>query len=91
MAHPQTFFDINYRSPAEELLAMIERRAPILLRAGGCALSNERVGRLSEEARARIAQLASEGHGIAAIVRVTGYPRSTVADHIKRRVGATHI
>ena len=76
----QTYQDINRGNPIAELLDMIARRGPQMMRQGGCALPREQMQsgkRIDATQRSRIIKLRDEGKTIREISNITGWSHKT--------------
>jgi hypothetical protein len=84
--HTQTFQDINRGNPISDLLDMLARRGPQLMRQGGGALSREQVwsgNRLTVSDRQRIRGLYNAGKTLKEISAITGWSMKTCWNHTR--------
>ena len=83
----QTYQDINRSNPIADLLEMIARRGPELMRQGGGALARECMKsqrRTTQTDRDEIVKLHIAGKSLRQIESITGWTNNTVFNCIKR-------
>lgn len=78
---------IDHGGSIADLLMMIERRAPVMMRVGGCGITGSEpppyAPPLTAEVRSTIADLTRQGKDMREIAAITGCHYSTVCKHTR--------